>query len=29
MGINAIELNVWGFNENAIKFYEAIGILKI
>lgn len=24
--IDAIELNVWGFNENAIKFYESLGM---
>ncbi len=24
--IDAIELNVWGFNENAIRFYESLGM---
>lgn len=24
--VNAIELNVWAFNKNAIKFYEALGM---
>lgn len=24
--IDAVELNVWGFNENAIKFYESLGM---
>lgn len=26
MDVKALELNVWGFNENAIKFYEAVGM---
>lgn len=25
-GIDAIELNVWGFNKDAIKFYESLGM---
>lgn len=24
--VNSIELNVWSFNENAIKFYESLGM---
>ena len=24
--VDAIELNVWGFNEAAIKFYESLGM---
>ena len=24
--VDAIELNLWGFNESAIKFYESLGM---